>query len=225
MTINEGEYRSTIGLDSLYVAAVTADTSIIYTTGIPEILAPGAEISMTPVSSQEIYYSDDQPHEIISSEAETDMEITLTGVPSQMLALLFGASFDTVTGRVYDNAGIPPYMALGFRTLKSNGSYRYYWCQKVQFIPPGEGAATKADRATPNTIKLTCKAIKTIYKWNLGSVVDSIKRVYADEDTANVDAAGWFTQVQTPSKVGDAHFLLEDGSLLILENGDELLCE
>lgn len=196
---NADEYKSVIGLDSIYVATVTADSASAYTAGTPEILAPAAEISMKPVSSQETQYADNQPYDVFASEAETDMEITLTGVPSEMLALILGGVFNAASGRVWDNAGTPPYMALGFRAMKSTGTYRYYWFQKVMFSPPEEGAATKADKATPKTIKLTCKAIKTIYKWNLGSVTDSVKRVYGDEDTDNFSATSWFSQVQVPS--------------------------
>jgi phi13 family phage major tail protein len=196
---NADEYKSVIGLDSIYVAEVTADSSAAYTAGTPEILAPAAEISMKPVSSQETQYADNQPFDVFAAEAETDMEITLTGVPSEMLAKILGSVFNAASGRVYDNAGTPPWMALGFRAMKSNGKYRYMWLQKVRFSPPEEGAVTKADKATPKTIKLICKAIKTTYKWDLGSVTDSIKRLYGDEDTDDFVATGWFSQVQVPS--------------------------
>jgi len=195
---NPDEYKSVIGLDSIYVAEVTLDSSTAYTAGTPESLAPAAEISMKPVSSQDTQYADNQSYDVFASEAETDMEITLTGVPSEMLAKILGSVFNAASGRVYDNAGTPPWMALGFRAMKSNGKYRYMWLQKVQFSPPEEGAVTKADKATPKTIKLICKAIKTTYKWNLGSVTDSIKRVYGDEDTDSFSATGWFSQVQVP---------------------------
>jgi phi13 family phage major tail protein len=205
---NVDEYKSVIGLDSIYVATVTADSSSEYTAGTPEVLAPAADISMTPVSSQATQYADNQAYDVFSSEAETNMDITLTGVPSEMLALLLGASFNAASGRVYDNAGTPPYMALGFRAMKSNGSYRYYWFQKVQFSPPVEGAVTKADKATPQTIKLICKAIKTVYKWNLGTVTEGVKRIYGDEDTDNFSATGWFSQVQVPSVVAPSALAL-----------------
>ena len=195
---NANEYKSVIGLDQIYVAEVTADSASEYTAGTPEILAPAAEISMKPVASQETQYADDQAFDVFSSEAETDLEITLTGVPSEMLAKILGSVFNAASGRVYDNAGVPPYMALAFRAMKSNGKYRYFWFQKVQFSPPEEGAVTKADKATPKTVKLICKAIKTIYKWNLGTKTDSIKRIYGDEDTTNFSAATWFSAVQVP---------------------------
>jgi phi13 family phage major tail protein len=201
MTVNANaaEYKSLIGLDQIYVALMTADSAAAYTAGTPEILAPAVDIALTPVSSQETQYADNQPYDVFSSEAETDMVITLTGMPSEMEALILGSVFDVASGRVFNNGGTPPYVAIGFRALKSNGKYRYYWLQKVQFSPPEAGAVTKADKATPKTTQLNAKAIKTIYKWNLGSVTDSVKDVHGDEDTDNFSATGWFSQVQVPS--------------------------
>jgi len=198
ISANADEYKSIIGLDSIYVAEVTVDSAADYTSGTPEILAPAAEISMKPVASQETQYADNQPYDVFQSEAETDMEITLTGVPSEMLAKILGSVFNAASGRIYDNAGTPPWMALGFRSMKSNGKYRYYWFQKVQFSPPEDGAVTKADKATPKTVRLICKAIKTVYKWNLGTKTDAVKRVIGDEDTTNFSATSWFAQVQVP---------------------------
>ncbi len=196
---NAAEYKSTIGADSLYIAEVTGDSSSAYAAGTPEILAPAVNISMKPVASQETQYADDQSYDVFSSEAETDMELEITGLPSEMKAWLLGSEFNAASGRVYDNAGTPPYFALGFRSLKSNGKYRYFWFMKVQFSPSDEAAATKADKASPQTTKINCKAIKTTYKWNLGTVTDSVKRVYGDEDTDNFSATSWWTQVQVPS--------------------------
>lgn len=201
MTVNANaaEYKSLMGVDSVYIALVTVDTAAAYTAGTPEILAPVIDLSMRPVVSQETQYADNQPYDVFYSQAETDIEITLTELPSEMLALLSGSVFNAASGRIFDNTGVPPYVALGFRALKSNGSYKYYWYQKVQFNPPEEGAATKAASATPRTLKLTGKAIKTVYKWNLGTVTDSIVRLKGDADTDNFSATSWFSQVQVPS--------------------------
>ena len=40
---------------------------------------------------------------------------------------------------------VPPWVAVGFRTLKSNGSYRYYWLNKGKFATPEEDLKTKGD--------------------------------------------------------------------------------
>lgn len=67
MTINADEYKSVIGLDQIYFALVTADTAAAYTAGTPAVLAPAAEISMKPVSSQETQYADNQAYDVFAS--------------------------------------------------------------------------------------------------------------------------------------------------------------
>jgi phi13 family phage major tail protein len=200
MSINDGEYKSRIGLDSLYVAEVTADSASAYTAGTPAYLAPAAEASQEPATNAATQYADDQPYDAMSFEGETAINLTVTGIPPQMFATLLGRVFDTVSGRVFDNpSATPPYFALSFRSLKSNGSYRYYQYLKGRFSAPTEETATKGDSPDPKTTKLTYTAIPTVYEFDLGDINAPVKRVFGDEDTDNFSATGWFSQVQTPS--------------------------
>lgn len=199
LSVNAGEYRSAIGLDSLYIAEVTTDCASAYVADTPEYLAPAAEASMEPSQSTETQYADDQAYDVMFSEGETKIKVKITGMPAEMFAKLLGREFDAGTGRVFDNAATPPYFALSFRSLKSNGSYRYYQFLKGRFSVPKDEAATKGDTPDPKTVELEFTAIKTIYEWNLGTVTDSVKRVFGDTDTTSFSATGWFAQVQVPS--------------------------
>ena len=74
---------------------------------------------------------------------------------------------------MYDNGGYPPFVALGFRAMKSNGHYRYYWFLKGKFNMPKEEATTTADKPTPKTVSLDFSALRTIFKYSLpGSITD-----------------------------------------------------
>jgi phi13 family phage major tail protein len=193
------ERRSRVGLDSLYIAEITADTAASYTADTPAYLAPAAEASLEPSSSFEIQYADDQPYDVMTAEGETKISLTITGIDLAALADLTGRVFDSASGRIWDNGGTPPYFALSFRSLKANGKYRYYQFLKVMFSMPKEEMTTRGEKPEPKTVEITATAIRTTYKWNLGSVTDSIKRVVGDEDTLNFSATGWFSAVQTPS--------------------------
>lgn len=199
-TVNPGEYQPTIGLDSLYIAEVTADTSATYSAETPEYFAPAAQASQAPVTSQETVYADDTPMFVIGIEAETNLQLTVTGVPLAMAAKVLGKDFDVASGRMFDAAGSPPYVALGFRTLKSDQeSYRYYWYLKGQFSVPNEEAAARAGNVDPKTTQLMFKAIRTMHLFDVGGTDKPVKRVVGDDDTTNFDATGWFSQVQTPA--------------------------
>jgi len=198
---NSGEYRSLIGLDSLYVAEVTADSAAAYTAGTPAWLAPAAEASQEPTTSFEIQYADDQPYEVMASEGETKIALKVTGIPLEMLAKITGRVWDATTGRMYDNAAVPPYFALSFRSQKSNGSYRYYQYLKGRFDMPKDEAATLAEKAEPKTVDLTYTAIRTVHKFDLGDIDDTVKRVVGDTDVVAFSATSWFSQVQVPGVV------------------------
>jgi phi13 family phage major tail protein len=204
-----GEYKSRIGLDSLYVAAVTEDSATAYTAGTPAYLAPAAEASQEPTTSFEIQYADDQPYDVMTSEGDTKIGLVVTGIDLSTLAAITGRVFDAASGRMWDNGGTAPYYALSFRSLKSNGSYRYYQYLKGKFDMPKEDTATRGEKPEPKTLELTYTAIRTTYKWDLGDVTDSVKRVVGDDDTTNFDETGWFTQVQTPSALAATALALD----------------
>lgn len=201
MTINSDEYKSLIGLDSIYVAPVSADSVSAYTAGTPVYFAPALDASVEPTVNSETQYADDAPYDAMVSEGETKITMNVTNLPISVLALITGKVFDTVSGRLWDNNATPPYMALGFRSQKSNGEYRYFWFLKGRFDVPKEATSTKGDAPDPKPQEITYTAINTTYQFDLGDINGSVKRVVGDTDTTNFSETGWFTQVQTPAVV------------------------
>jgi phi13 family phage major tail protein len=202
MSIDSGEYKSAVGLRDLYIAAVTVDSAAAYTAGTPEILAPAASANAAPNQSFEVQYADDGPFDVFASEGETVIDLEVTAIPLVTLAAISGKIWDATTGRMYDHGGAAGYYALGFRSLKSNGSYRYFWYLKGRFDTPSEEMATKGETAEPKLQKLKFTAIKTTHPFTLsGSVTDGAKRVVGDEDATNFDGTTWFSQVQVPGAV------------------------
>ncbi len=209
LSVNAGEYKSRVGLDSLYIAQVTVDTTATFTAGTPEYLAPAAEASQQPTVNAETQYADDQPYEALTSEGETVVNLTITGLPAAMFALLLGRVYDSASGRVFDNSGaVPPYFALSFRSLKSNGSYRYFQYLKGRFSTPNEDSATKGDTPDPKTTELVYTAVRTVHPFDLGDITESVKRVFGDSDSTNFVGTTWFSQVQTPDAVAPSSLAL-----------------
>lgn len=204
MTVNAGEYKSKIGLDSLYVASVTTDDATDYVAGTPAYLAPAAEASLAPTTSFEIQYADDQPYDVMTAEGDTKISLKVTNIDLAMLAAITGKVFDAAVGRMLDNGGSAPYMALSFRSMKSNGEYRYYQYLKGKFDMPKEDISTKGEKPEPKILELTYTAIRTTYKFDLGAINDSVKRVVGDTDITAFDETGWFTSVQMPDKVSSS---------------------
>lgn len=208
LTVDPGEYRNIIGIDDLYIAEVTQDTAAGYVADTPEYLAPAAQATQQPQNSSETIYADDQPYDIMYSEGETVINLRITNLPMEMYAKLTGRVFDAASGRVFDNGGTPPDMALSFRSMKSNGSYRYYQYLKGRFEVPAEDATTRGDSPDVKMLELIYRAVRTVYEFDLGDINGTVKRVMGDDDTTNFTGATWYSQVQTPVAVAPSALAL-----------------
>ena len=194
------QQKSTVGLRDLYYAPVTQDDVDAYAAGTPAIFAPAVAASHKPKNSSKIQYADDGAFDTLTAEGETEIELETTNIPANIQAIVLGKVFDTATGRVFDNAGgaVAPDVALGFRTKKSNGSYKYFWYLKGKFSQPDEEQATQGESPEPKTLKIKFTAVKTTYQFDLGDINDGVKRVWGDEDDTDFDGDTWFDDVQVP---------------------------
>ena len=100
MSIQSDEYKSVVGVDSLYIAEVTQDNAAGYVAGTPEYLAPVAELRAEPAVNSETQYADNQAYDTMSSVGETVITAVITNLPAEMYAKLTGQVFDATTGRV-----------------------------------------------------------------------------------------------------------------------------
>lgn len=209
----QAEFRQTVGLDNLYAAQILTDDADAFSTDTPFSLAPVAEAVATPSTDSQTQYFDNQPYDTLQSEGDTEVTLKISNLPAEYHALLTGNTFDAATGRVLDSAeGNPPEFALGFRSKKANGSYRYYWFLKGTFAAPKDEAATQKDTPDPKMVELVYRAIKTVHKFTVDGVAKSFKRVWGDEDTANFDETGWFSSVQIPASGSPSALSLSSSS-------------
>jgi phi13 family phage major tail protein len=196
-------YKSVKGIDKIYYARVTQDDSGAYVAGTPAYFAPAMTITQSPTVNTKTQYADNQPFDTSTSKGETKVECEITDLPLDVKAEVLGDAFDPASGRHVENGGSPPYIALGFRAKKSDGTFRYFWYLKGQFAPPSEEAATETDTPDPKSAKLTFTAIRTTHQFahknaDGDTITDSVKRVTGDSSDANFDGSTWFDAVQTP---------------------------
>lgn len=197
MAVNK---KSFVGVDKIYYALVTTDDADAYAAGTPVAFAPAMNIVQAPKSNSLVQYADNQPFDTMSSEGETELDVEVTGLPLDILSVILGRVYDAATGRLFDNGGTPPDIALGFRAKRRGGDYRYYWFLKGSFGAPGEEQATEKDTPDPKSTKLKFTAIRTIHQFALtGSLTDSVKRVVGDTSDALFVATTWWDAVQVPS--------------------------
>ena len=191
--------KSYLGLDSLYYALVTQDDADAYVTDTPAVLASVAAITNAPAANNKIQFFDNIPMESLNSVGPSKLTMEVQGVPLALQAILLGNTYDAVNGLLMENGAPPPYIAIGFRALKTDGTYRYYWFLKGTFAPPSEDIATKTDTPDPKTIKLEFNAIRTTHQFaQTGSLTDSCKFVQADDSDLAIVKADWYAAVKTP---------------------------
>ena len=115
-----------IGCDNLvYAKMTTEDTAAtvpVYGEVVPAIGV--MSLNINPNGSQETLFADDGPMDTASTLGKIEVEIQKNELTTQQKADLLGHSIDTNGALVYGDSDVPPYVAIGFRSLKSSGKYR-----------------------------------------------------------------------------------------------------
>lgn len=200
------EYGELVNLDNLHYAKVLNDTADSYQTGTNKYLAPAAEMKKEAKVDTTPRYYDGKAMFSSSSEAFTNITLTVSGVPSRLAAELTGKPYDAARGIMIDtgNMSNAPYCALSARAELGDSGYRYYQFLKGKFSLGAETAKTKQDKVTASTVELTYTGLVTIHEFTMpDNTKKGIKGVQADTtDAAFAGADAWFSQVQTPETLG-----------------------
>ncbi|WP_431798906.1 major tail protein [Halobacillus andaensis] len=181
-----------VGLDKLYVAKIEeVDGEETYDT--PVHIKDAIDANITPSVDTQNLFADDTVAEIITQFSSVEVSFTINELGSENYALLLGKEKDT-NGVVIDSAkDLAPFFAMGFRSKKSNGEYRYVWLYKGKFQSPEEAFQTQADSADHQTQAISGTFVKRgDGQWR--ARVDS-----DDEEVGTGTIDGWFDAVyETP---------------------------
>ena len=178
-----------IGVSDLYYAILTKDdgTGVTYNT---PVRIPGLiSININPNSSSETLFADNGPMETASALGAIEVEINTADLPLDVQATLLG---HTLTSGVLLRKGndTAPWVAIGFKALKSNGKYRWGWVVKGKFAAPNLEHETKQDSINYQTPTITGNFVR---REN-----DGLWMRQTDEDLVGYTAAtgtNWFTSV------------------------------
>lgn len=182
-----------IGLKDIYTAKVLTDIkgeTPITTYDIPRKLARSLTAKISVKSNSQNVYSDDVLEESQSSFDSVEVEIGVNDLTIEDRAHLQGLT--VYNGEITESSdNVIPEVALGFKSLKSDGSYEYIWLLKGKFQIPDDEYATKAEKIDSKT-----PVLKGIFGPRFS---DNNYRIIADSKTATEDRiSGWFTSVPAP---------------------------
>ena len=152
-------------------------------------------ININPNGSLETLFGDDGPMETASTLGKIEVEIQKNALTSTNKADFLGHSIDANGGVIYGDSDVSPWVAIGFRTIKSNGKYRYVWLYKGRFTEPEDSNETKGDSINFQTDTISGQFVKLVKAYTIGG-----KQIRPEHDTANdVSMAKWFEAPLFPS--------------------------
>lgn len=209
---------ATIGFDKPHFAVITEDANGNETYGTPQVLAKGIDADLSVELLNAIIYADDGADIVINQFKQGTFTLNVNDLEAAVVAALTGAEVDSNGVIVHSTEDVAPPVAIGFRALKPNGKYRYFWLYRVTFAPLNDTFATKGDSITVQTPKL----IGTVTRRH--KVDTKGKHQWKTETTEGATGAvqsaidGWFDAVYEPDYSGEAVSLsdLTIGSISLL---------
>jgi len=175
--------KHTIGLDSLYFATITKDdaTGVTYgeMTAMPEIQS--AEITVETASGD--LYADDMLIEHNENITAYNIAIDMAGIDESIRAQIAGHDYDVLTKTTTEKAtDIAPSIAIAFRSLNSDGTYKFVKLANGKFAEAGDSYKTKGENTEYQTKKMTGKFMPRKF--------DQVLKIVTDDATKG---STWFT--------------------------------
>lgn len=195
-----------IGVDHLvYASMTTEDTATTDPVYGPITAAPGVmSININPNGALATLFADDGPYEVASTLGNIEVAVQKAQLTTENKADLLGHGIDSNGGLVYGDNDTPPWTAIAFRTLKTNGLYRYVWLYKGRFVDPEDNNETKGDTINFQSDTINGQFVKLVKEYTFGTPSRTTRpwkyEMDADSPTASESVMGaWFDDVKFPS--------------------------
>lgn len=190
------QVSSTVGLKNVVIAPLTKDTETEHTYGTLQLMAGAIEASITPENADpDVQHADDVEFDVLYPDPELTFKTKMADVPLAIQEMVFGNQIDDNGVLVRTASDRPPYFAVGFKSEKSDGSFRYVWLFKVRAKPVTENYATKeGTNVTRQTGEIEWTAIKRTHDNRYQAVADEGQNGFTAEK-----AATFLTEVYEPT--------------------------
>lgn len=196
----------TIGCDHLVVAKLTKDNGTDLTYETPVRLPGLMKIGIVPNSSNATAFYDNGPGETATTMGAIEVTVDKNALSASEQALLLGKNIDAKGVIISGSDDVPPEVALGFRTLKSNGKFKYVWLYKGTFAEPESEVETKGESINfqATTLKANFVKVNKMMTFNLAdnkTITKQPWKVELDAEGENADATTmtkWFDAVYVP---------------------------
>lgn len=179
-----------IGLSDLVAFELKNDEKGNLAYGAPFKIAPAVSASISPSMSDDAFYADDIALISTNTISSIEVELETADIKDEIIARLMGIEIDE-NGVVHDNVNkVAPKIALAFRSLKSNGEYKYVVLYKGSFGIGEDEYQTKEDSISFQTTTITGTFLPTVFNGDWRASVN------ADSENVGADVVEqWFTKV------------------------------
>ena len=190
---------ATIGMDKLYYAKITEAEDGEETYDTPVILAKAISAELSVELAEATLYADDGASEVVKDFKSGKLTLGVDDIGITAAQDLTGAAADDNGVLISAGENIAPPVAIGFRALRANGKYRYFWLYRVIFGIPATNLQTKGDSITFQTPSIEGTVLrrnkpdaKGTHPWK-AEVSEGASGVTAET------ISGWFGQVYEPT--------------------------
>ena len=188
---------ATVGMDMLFYAKITdgADGEE-YGTPIKLARAIKADLPVEPAEAQ--FFADDGAVYAINDFKSGTLSLGIDDIGVTAAQDLTGAEVDSngVLISASENEGTP--VAIGFRALKPDGHYRYFWLYRVIFGVPSTNLQTKGDSITFQTPTIEGIVLRRSKPDGKGKHPWKAEATEGDTGVSASVISGWYTQVYEP---------------------------
>ena len=165
---------STVGLKNMVIAPLTLDNESTVTYGELQLVAGAIEATITPENSDpDVQYADDVEFAVLYPDPQLSFKTKMADIPLSVQEMIFGNRVDENGVLVRTAGDTPGYYAVGFKSEKANGKYRFVWLYKVRAKPITETYQTKEGTSvTRQTGEVEWTAIKRTHDGQYQAIAD-----------------------------------------------------
>ncbi|MDL2205778.1 phage tail protein [Eubacteriales bacterium OttesenSCG-928-N13] len=165
---------STVGIKNVVLAALTEDTEATLSYDALQLLAGAIDVQIAPQNAEpDVQYFDDTEGSVVYPDPEIKVTMEQADIPLLLQEKILGNTIDENGVLIRRASDSPPYFALGFKSEKSDGSYRYVWLYKGRATPLTEQYHTKEGKTvTRQTGKIEWTFIKRTHDGEYQALAD-----------------------------------------------------
>ena len=189
---------ATIGMDKLYYAKITEDINGEETYGTPTILAKAIKADLSIELAEAVLYADDSAAYVIKDFKSGKLSLGIDDIGTAAAQDLTGAVMDDNGVLISASENEGAVVAVGFRALKPNNKYRYFWLYRVKFGIPATNLQTKGDSITFQTPTIEGTVMRRNKPDGMGKHPWKSEVTEGDAGVTPATITDWYTQVYEP---------------------------